>query len=172
MISYNKIIETIETKHGIDVRDYAGLFSSKDHKEGHFNLYERVTGDFMPLGDNCYPDVSGSNEGGYTVIHGGIRREATKKEYDEDFKKIHDQYERYQLWNADNPQPPYLDYWHWLLENSIPDVSNGCKRFWGVKEIVEDKSSPAWVVQITNFIIDEFKSDIAEDGTLEIYIDW
>ena len=171
MIDYNKIIETIESKHDIEVRDYAGLFSSKAHKEGHFNLYERITGDFMPFG-GCYPDVSGSNDGGYTVIHNGERREATKKEYDEDFKKIHDQYERYQLWSADNPQPPYLDYWHWLLENSIHEVANGCNRAWEVKKIVEDKTNPAWVVEITNFIIDEFKADITDGGELEIYICW
>lgn len=172
MIDYNKMIETIESKHSVDVRDYAGLFSSKDNKEGHLKLYERVTGDFMPFGDNCYPDISGRNKGGYTVIRNGKRREATKDEYNEDFKKIHDQYQRYQLWSVENPQPPYLDYWHWLLENSLYGVVNGCKRFWDVKEIAEDKTNPAWVIEITNFIIEEFKENISEDGTLEIYIDW
>jgi hypothetical protein len=76
-------------------------------KESHFKAYQRLMNDPMPFGDNVYPDVSGLYHGFpdmWTVTRDGVFRAATEQEYKEDFKLIHKQYLRYQIWSIDNPE--------------------------------------------------------------------
>lgn len=175
MLEYNRMVDVVEEKYGVDIRDYAGTFGSvKSGDAGHFDIYCRVANDPMPFGDGVYPDVSGLNHGfaeKWTVTRDGVFRAATEEEYDADFKLIHEQYERYNKWVVDNPSPPYLDYWHWAIENAFMEVSNGCDREWCMQEIVEDESNPDWVRNITQLFINEYKDELT-DGSVEVHIMW
>lgn len=76
-------------------------------KENHFEKYCRVANDPMPFGAHIYPDVSGLYHGFddiWTVTRNGVFRSATEQEYKEDFKLVHKQYLRYQIWAIDNPE--------------------------------------------------------------------
>lgn len=72
--------------------------------ENHFKYYQRTQNDPMPFGNGIYPDCSGK-DGGFTIVRDGERIEASKEQYDADFKLIHEQYARYQEWSKNNPDP-------------------------------------------------------------------
>jgi hypothetical protein len=177
ILDYHEVIHFIEKKYNIDTRDYASLFGHGGKKEGHFEVYQRVTGDKMPCG---YPDVSGKyipdwQEPGYegwTIIRNGEKIKATKEEYDADFKLIHDHYKRYQEWVKTNPEPPYLDYWHWLLDRCFCEIHNGSTAYWNVMDIIKDKKTPDWVKEITQKVADEFGEYFDKDGCVEVLIEW
>jgi hypothetical protein len=179
MLNYSDIIDFIEEKYNIKTRDYAGLFGSKD-KESHFNQYQRITEDKMPFGNGIYPDSSGKNKQewvedgyeGWTVFRNGQRIKATKEEYDDDYKLIHEQFQRYTEWSKTNPEPPYLDYWHWLLGKCFSDITNDSSAYFNVKEILEDDETPKWVKEITQLIYDEFKDELDSEGGTEVWISW
>lgn len=175
IIDYHEIIHYIEEKYKINVRDYSNLFQHQD-KEGHFQKYQRLTGDVMPF-NGRYPDVSGKQlgfENQWTIWRNNKRIEATKEEYDADFKLIHEHYQRYLKWSELNPEnkpPEYLDYWHWMTEHHFHDVSNGTDTYWGLEDIL-DNDSPKWIKEITQLVYDEFKEQLDEDGGMEVYISW
>ena len=85
---------------------------------------------------------------------------------------IHDHYKRYQEWTKQNPEPPYLDYWHWLLDRCFSNIHNGSEAYWNVKEILEDEQTPDWVKDITQKVYDEFKDNLDESGCLKVLIEW
>jgi hypothetical protein len=66
---------------------------------------------------------------------------------------------------------PYLDYWHWLIENHFYDVNNGCERHWDIKFILEG-DGPDWVKEITQLVYDEFKDNLDKDGGVDVNIWW
>jgi hypothetical protein len=179
MLDYHDVIHFVEDKYKIETRDYANLFG-KNGKVGHFGKYQEITGDKMPFGNGAYPDVSGKYQAnwqepgyeGWTVIRNGKKVKATKDEYDADFKLIHDQFKRYQEWSKDNKEPPYLDYWHWLLDHCFYEVSNPSSQYMNITEILKDKKTPSWVKEITQLIYDEFKDELDKDGGLEVWISW
>lgn len=168
MFEYDDVINYIEGKYGIKVRDYAGKYGNKG-KESHFDEYQKLMKDPMPFGNGKYPDCPGTT---YRVYKDGKLVEGTKDEYDAQFKLIHAQYARYQEWCKTNPEPPYLDYWHWLLDEHFYDMQNGCERQINVKEILEDDKSPSWVKEITQLIHTEFESDLDDEGCLTVWIEW
>jgi hypothetical protein len=140
MLNYNDIIKFIEEKYNILTRDYACLYGSKiKNKEGHYEKYQRITGDVAPK-DNA----------------------VSSQEY----------YKRYKEWVKDNPEPPYLDYWHWLLEHCFSDISNGTSAYFNVSEILEDDKTPDWVKEITKLIYDEFNDELDDDGGVEVWNSW
>lgn len=174
LMDYGEIITFVQDKYKIQVRDYKGLFGLAEGQESHFSEYCRVTGDKQP-NDGYYPDYSGKGsnvEERRTVVRNGKRIYGTQEEYDADFKLIHEQYQRYKDWCKDNSPPEYLDYWHWLLDNSFPDVRNPCNQYWDLKGILDDEETPSWVKEITQKIYDEFKDNLDEDGGLEVLISW
>jgi hypothetical protein len=174
ILDYQDVINFIEEKYNIDTRDYEGLFGSQD-KESHFNKYQRITGDKMPVG---YPDYSGDKSApdkGIRIWRNGKKVSGTKEEYDADFVLIHAQYQRYLKWcetNPENKPPEYLDYWHWMIENQFHDVENPCERYWSLQDILEDEESPDWVKDITQKVRDEFSEHLDESGGFEVYISW
>lgn len=167
VINFFDIIKFIENKYKIDIHDYA-------HSRKHFNKYQEITNDTMPFGNNVYPDGSGLFRGfksNYTIVRDGKRIPATKKQYDADFKLINEHYERFKNWCKTNPEPPYLNYWHWLLDNCFSEIRNGCSSYLNIKEILEG-DSPEWVKKITQFIYNEFKDYLDDGGGLEVWIEW
>lgn len=174
IMDFNEMIDYVEQKHSIRVCDYLGLFGTKD-KESHFDEYCRVTGDAQP-NDGFYPDCSLPKgkflTGGLTVVRNGVRRAASQEEHDADFKLIHEQYCRYQKWSKTNPEPEYLNYWHWLIENHFYNVHNPCEERWCLKDILDDEDTPDWVKEITQLVYDAFVDDLEEDGGIEVDISW
>lgn len=70
--------------------------------EDHFHYYQRIMNDPMPFGGQ-YPDVRNQGKKPWTrITKEGKRIPATKEEYDNDFKLIHEHYERYNLWKKTN----------------------------------------------------------------------
>jgi hypothetical protein len=72
---YDEIIEYIENKYNIKVRDYL-------NSHNHFQEYQKVTGDKMPF-NGVYPDSSGLSLGfkeQWTIFKDGKKIPATKKE--------------------------------------------------------------------------------------------
>ena len=176
VMDYHEMIDFIEKKHNIRVRGY-GINLYEDN----FGKYQRVCNDPMPFGDGVYPDVSGNymedweqEEGyeGWTITRNGEKIKATKEQYDADFKLIHEQYQRYQVWTIDNPEPPYLDYWHWILDNWGGEFSDGCVKWLGVLDILDGDNTPEWVLEITQLIHDEFKEYLDEEGGIDVLIEW
>lgn len=159
LYNYNEIINYIEKKYNINTREYG-----RDPNESHFEKYQRITGDKAIVSPIYHKDH-------YQIYRDRKYITSTKEKYDEDFKFIYDQYKRYQEWCKKNPEPPYLDYWHWLLENSFYSPQNGTKETIYVKEIL-DNDNPEWVKQITQMIYDEFSEDLNDDGSLNVWIEW
>lgn len=101
----------------------------KDQLDGedYFKYYQRIMNDPMP-NDCHYPDVSGKNDGkyeGWMIWKDGKKIKATKKQYDADFKLIHEQYARYKKWAEANPdveddygKPQYEEKYKELLTYS------------------------------------------------------
>ncbi len=71
---------------------------------------------------------------------------------------------------------PYLDYWHWMIENHFYEVNNGCDMYWNILGILgknEDyEEGPDWVKEITQLVYDEFKDNLDSDGGLMVHIEW
>lgn len=153
---YHSVIEYIEKKYHIDTRDYASKFG----KDGHFEKWLKIVGEEKPN----YPN---SPNGKYQVRKGNKMVEITKEEYDSRFVVIHEQYKRYQEWVKDNPEPPYLDFWHWLLDYDFCDVHNGSTEVLHVKELLSDDSNPEWVRQILAYIYCEYNED-----TMMMIVEW
>lgn len=169
LLEYEDIIAFVEKKYDIDTRDYAGKHNGKGG-ESHFQKYERITGDVVS--HLFYPDCSGRN-GGKTVMRNGKKRPATEEEYRADFDLIHKQYQRYLKWckkNPENEPPPYLDYWHWIIENQFDSPSEGTEQYWDLKDILEDETTPDWVKDITQKVYDEFKEYVDESGGIEVLV--
>lgn len=174
LLDYGQVIKFIEEKYDIKTRDYEGLFSH-DKKEGHFEKYQRITGDKYPFDNELYPDSNGLSMGfssKYTVIRNGKRVSATKEEYDADVKLIHDHYKRYGEWTKTNPEPRYLDYWHWVMDRCFAGVHNGSSGYWNIKEIIDDESTPDWVRHITQLVYDEFKENLDYEGGMYVWHYW
>ena len=67
---------------------------------------------------------------------------------------------------------PYLDYWHWMIDNQFYELHNGSEQYWDIKGILEGESTPDWVREITQLVFDEFKEQLDENGGMEVYISW
>jgi len=143
---YHEVIEYIEDKYNIKTRGYG-----RDNVS-HFDKWRELFGEDSP---NC-PHFDGDIP--VVNINGEIVK-ITKEEYDKRFAVIHEQFKRYQKWELENPEIPYLDYWHWLLENDFSEISNGCERTLSVIDIISEDYAPKWVKDITQLIYDEFKED-------------
>jgi hypothetical protein len=69
-------------------------------------------------------------------------------------------------------QPPYQDFWHWLLDNDFVELHRGGFNnisFWNL----EEGNTPDWVKKVLQLILDEVKDNPAFDGEeLNCYVDW
>ncbi len=96
------------------------------------------------------------NTRGYTPTTGFT--EEIKEEY---YKK----YPGRRGWGGE--EKIYLDFWHWLLENSFSELNNGSYNYLPVKEYLEDKETPSWVKEILQKMFDEFQED-----EMEFWVAW
>ncbi len=157
---YYEVIHYLEDKY---------KFNSRDYKESHnhFKKYQDETKDVFPV--EWYPDCSGKYQGfknEWTIRRNGKIIEATKEQYDADFKLIHEHYQRYLLWEKENPSPEYCDFWHWFAEhNEIHQ--NDCYAYLYInnKEDFDciEEDTPDWVIKILRLLQKEFPLNM-EDG--------
>jgi hypothetical protein len=176
VMDYHDMIDYIEKKYNITVRDYNRTFeSSRDFtKETGLNVF-------------LCPDISGKYKPewqspgyeGWTIIEGGLRSgskkriKATEQEYKEQFQEYYDICSEFKQWKIkNNISEVYLDYWHWLLDKQFYDVNNGSTEYWNIKGILDDKDTPEWVYTITKYVYDEFKDNLDKDGGIEVLIEW
>ncbi len=170
VLDYIHITDHIGEKYLIDFHDYRGLGIKK--AESHFDSYQRITGDKMP---NGYPDASGKKLGfksEYTIMREGKTIEATKEEYDADYKLIHEHFARYNKWSKNNPEPFKLSYWNFLIGTCFEDVRNGSQEYFPIKEIVDDDSEEGWIREITGLFHREFEPVLDKDGGAKVYVWW
>ncbi|MBI1968775.1 hypothetical protein HYS49_02595 [Candidatus Woesearchaeota archaeon] len=142
VMDYLEMIRFVEEKYGITVRDYAGRFA----------VFPKQVEQYNPTAP---PELR---------VDGNTR-------YDSEA------YQRFERWREENKLPtpdtiPYLDYWHWLLNNHFFEVHNGEVVYWHVQEILDTEDAPVWVKEITQRIHDEFKEQLDEAGGLEVLIEW
>lgn len=64
-----------------------------------------------------------------------------------------------------NKDAPYLDFWHWVIENY--DINNGCYITFH-KDTLEE-IEPAWIKEIYSHYIEEFAD---ESGELVMWVEW
>lgn len=67
---------------------------------------------------------------------------------------------------------PYCDYWHYLIDNIIFEVTNGCTVILPVGQLTQEENeytdhTPEWVKEISQLIYDEFGED-----EMNVYISW
>lgn len=159
ILDYNDVIDYIEEKYNIDTRDYAGKFNGKGKKK------------IKELEDN-WLEVNGYGQ----YKHVLNKPKGSKKDWEEGSEEIRIRVEintRIRDEEKDWEEiVPYLDYWHWMLDNNFDNVSNGCNQYWGVMGILESETTPKWVKEITQLVYDEFKEYLDEDGGFEVYIWW
>lgn len=148
---YHEVIDYIEKKYNIDVRDYA-----KSHE--HFPNWLKLVGENPPNYPICPNNI-------YQVNVNGVMTKITKEEYDIRFKEIHDQYKRFKNWCDKNPEPPYLDFWHWYIENH--EIHNGCYSNFNLKYYLNNSSTPEWIREITQLIYNEFQKE-----KMKFWIEW
>lgn len=103
----------------------------KTKKEyNHFDFYVKTMEDPMPFGDNCYPQEV---KDGYLVYRDGKKKRVlgTKEEYDENFRVIREQYNRFKFWLIKNPDPNGMykslldDIMLLAFANEIENENNG-----------------------------------------------
>jgi hypothetical protein len=135
-------------KPSVKTRDYA---KSHDHFPNYLKKYN--------LPQYSYPTA-------YQVDKGEI----TKEYYDAQFKLIHEQYAIYQKWCQEpgNNEPPYLDFWHWLLEDYEDQIHNGCYVIFYWQNHYESDNTPKWAKEIIGMILTEFP----EEKEMFCYISW
>jgi hypothetical protein len=76
---------------------------------------------------------------------------------------------------ADFQDKPYLDFWHWILENDGSEVHNGSFFSLQIQQNRcdwDEESYPSWVREILALIDKEFGGDVDENGYLEMWVEW
>ena len=76
----------------------------------------------------------------------------------------------YGNWNSDRKNP-YLDFWHWWIDND-PSIGNNTYLFYSF-EFEEDflKDQPEWIVEIYNTFKSLFSKEEIENG-IHIHYWW
>jgi len=68
---------------------------------------------------------------------------------------------------------PYLDYWHWLLDNAFSEMGNPSSQNIPIYNILNDEGwAPEWVKEITTIIDKEFHKDLEDGGELQVWVSW
>ncbi len=174
MYDYFECRDFLEKKYKCNTDDFAGKFGTKD-KEGDFERYERVTGDVFPYPGGEYPNemlVGPQEAKGYTgwkKLEDGawFAVSLTKEEYDEHWRLIHEQFQRFSAWIKDN-ETPYLNFWHYL--GKFKEIHNGGDLYLYEDEVDEDM--PEWVKTIYTYFLDEFGAGPEGDRVVEMETSW
>lgn len=92
---------------------------------------------------------------------------AYPKDYTELQQKANDVYVKIM-----EDEPPYLDYWHWLLDN---DFASGMGSLNGSTQYIcleQSPEKPDWVNKINQLIYDEFGEYCEKGKELEVEVCW
>lgn len=142
---YNDCVDYIEAKHGIQTRDYGGLFTTYAAKSAAIRL--RVYAELGVERGFSPKAVEDIRQKGYESMSLGAAdffREARTRS---------DAAEAAEL----SPAPPYLDFWHWLGETY--EISNGGNLTLSREELADAED---WVKAIGTLFFDEFAPDADE----------
>jgi len=150
---YHEVIEYIEKKYNIKTRDYA-------NRSNHFPNWLKLVNEPQPNYPICPSNTYKANINGEMV-------EITKENYDARYAIIHDQYKRYIIWCKNNPEPPYLDFWHWLIEQDFEDIHNGSSSTLNIKYWLDELCEDDWQREILQLIYNEF-----QEAEMEFWIEW
>lgn len=146
---FNEVMDYLEHKYNFDHRDYK---NSHEHFGTWLNLkQEKKPTHPISLNGKMYL----------------LEKEITKEEWDKIYKEIHEQYARYKNWCVENPEPPYLDFWHWLTDHDFSNVRNGCIEVLYIKYWLNKLSDSDWQKEILQYIYNEFQED-----EMEFWIEW
>jgi len=157
LIFYN-MINYINKKYNINIRDYA----NKNENKGKY-----CNGD--------YPIVAWCKKHGYDYT---VLEESYKYPYEDPkvLKIINERVRLNELFsNAIDRyefERPYLDYWHFLLNNPFTVENNPTEEYWNLREIIENEENEDWIIEITKLFYEEFKEYLDEDGGLNVLISW
>lgn len=142
---FNEIVEYIEKKHDIKVRDYANKFEIEN------NHLERYNAN----------------------VPKKLRIDGSTQFTSDAYQRFEKWLEDNNLPSHQKNEIPYLDYWHYLVGNVFNgEIHNGEKRYWDLQKILKDKDAPVWVKEITQKIRDEFKGQLDKEGGLVVKIEW
>lgn len=169
---YDEVIAYIEYKYNINTYDYAKKFDSSD--------FEKETG----LNPWKCPNISGKyveewQEDGYegwTIYEGslltgnsGKKIKATKEQYEAQFQEYYEVCRLFEQWKKDNNiSDEYLNFWHWMIDYWCEEVSEGVVQLWDIKNIISSNTTPIWVKEITQYILDEFGEYLEDDKYLRV----
>lgn len=151
--NYSEIIDYIEEKYHIETRDYAG-------RHRYFRKWLELMNETPPN----YPNKLHST---CKVKKNNQMVEITQEEYNVRYKEIHEQYARFTEWCKNNSEPPYLDFWHWLINNDFLDVENGSYATLNVKYWLDNLDESDWQREIIQLIYNEFR-----ENEMEFLIEW
>ena len=158
MLDFHEMIDFIEKKYNIDVRDYAGQDKQANEYQKEFNV-------------NLY--ASPRNYGGKYYAHlNNEYVEVDETEYKAAFERYYAEGKKFHEWKKEQEELPYLDYWHYLTDHDFSKVSNPSEQCLYVKEILNSKTAPSWVKEITQYIYDEFKDELTDGEYLKVWIEW
>jgi len=157
VLDYHEMIDYIEKKHDIDVRDYAG-------REKRMAEHEAITG------MNVYQTPQ--NYGGkYYAWIDGKHKTVDKKTYKEQHKLHVENSNAFAEWNKGQGELPYLDFWHWMIEKHFYEVHNGSTTSMN-PSIILSEDNPEWVQEIAQMIQDDFGEYASSDGDILVLIEW
>lgn len=148
---YNEVVDYIEDKYNISTEDYA-------HSMNHFPNWLKLFGEKEPT----YPR---SMNGVCRACIDGCWVEITKEQYIIAVREFQEQFQRYKVWKKDNPEPPYLNFWKWIVGNN--DIRNGSFMTIDVKEYLKHEETPIWVQSILQLMYNEFNED-----TMTFLMEW
>lgn len=193
---FSECRDFIEEKYKIDINDMS-------NKHDHCGTYVRATGD-KALFDGKYPEERElKGETAYYIfeetgkkLNGGptyVYVKSTKKEYDAQWKLIHEHCERFTKWEKKNPAPPYRNFWHWMLDNF--EIHNGVTILFSKEHLEERKednvrklaevstggtprasgssgedfADETWALDVYQYFLDEFAN---AKGEVEMETSW
>jgi hypothetical protein len=151
---YHAVIDYIEDKYKIKTRDY-------HNSHNHFDTWLKIVGEEKPV----YPTTPHMVR---QVLIDGVQTEISEEEYTRRFKIIHDQYARYKAWEELNPCPPYLDFWHWLVEGPASEVHNGSYFYMNPRKLIKEGHQD-WICEILELINKEFAQDY---DNINFWVEW
>ena len=146
----DKVLDYIKEKYGRDPRDYY-------NKKNDFNTW-RVKIAHEPTFEF---DLSGDKPNPWRIWNNfGRKMPCTEQEYKWQIEKNHDQYCRFNAYEAAGHAVPNSNFWDWVL-----DEVNWCQvggRLYGtlyVKELMEKLSPKEWQYKILSLLHSEFGED-------------
>jgi hypothetical protein len=157
VLDYHEMINYIEKKHNIDVRDYAG----RDNRR---KEHQKITGISVYESPQHYG-------GNYYAWIDGNHKKVDKKTHDEQWEIHKKNNKAFAEWDKEQGVLPYLDFWHWMTDKHFYEVHNGQTTSLNPSIILKE-DNPEWVQEIAQMIQDDFGELADKDGDIMVLIEW